>query len=71
MLTAFILICALNTNCTLDNAIDVLRVPGTFNMPVACLQQAIEYSAQVDYPLKSNQKFSFVCKHDGSEAHAG
>jgi len=65
MLIAFILICALNTNCSIDNAIDVLRVPGTFDMPFACLQQAIVYSAQVDYPLQSNQKFSFVCKKSG------
>ncbi len=44
---------------------------GTFKVPIACIQAAMEYSAQVDYPLQSNQKFIFVCKKNGGEAHAG
>ncbi|HYT41823.1 MAG TPA: hypothetical protein VEP90_05725 [Methylomirabilota bacterium] len=72
MLIALILVCTvINATCNLDDAIEVLRVPGTFKVPIACIQAAMEYSAQVDYPLQSNQKFIFVCKKNGGEAHAG
>jgi hypothetical protein len=50
MLTALILVCSLTKTpdlgaCTRDNALDVLRVPATFENPVTCFMHGQAYIA--------------------------
>jgi hypothetical protein len=71
MLSALVLVCQLGSPCALDSARDVLRVPGQFALPFACLHEAQAYFAATDYPLPSGMAVRFVCRRVTPPKNAG
>jgi hypothetical protein len=68
MLTALILVCSLATvpnvsDCTRDNALDVVYVPTTFASPVTCLMHAQAYVADssIGRDLQQNEGVKVIC----------
>jgi hypothetical protein len=68
MLTAVILVCSLATvsnlsDCTRDNALDVVYVPTTFASPVPCLMRAQAYVADssIGRDLQQNEGVKVIC----------
>jgi hypothetical protein len=74
MLTALILICSLATaapdltNCTRDNALDVVYVPATFATPANCLMHGQAYLAgsEMGRNLAGNEAVKVVCVRSSS-----
>jgi hypothetical protein len=63
MLTALILVCSLATvpnlsDCTRDNALDVVYVPTTFASPVTCLMHA---DSSIGRDLQQNEGVKVIC----------
>lgn len=64
MLTALILICAASvSDCTRDNAADVLRVPGEFALPVPCFLRGQAYLAEtsIGQDLRPGDRVKIIC----------
>lgn len=69
MLTALILICSLSSvsdvaACTEENAVHVLRSPGAFTSPVACLMHGQAYVANsaIGRDLNEGETVKVICK---------
>jgi hypothetical protein len=68
MLMALILVCSLATvpnlsDCTRDNALDVVYVPTTFASPVTCLMHGQAYVADssIGRDLLQNEGVKVIC----------
>src|SRR5262245_29488599 len=66
MLTALILVCSLagvSSDCSRDNALDVLYVPATFDSPVTCMMHAQAYVAEssIGRDLPQNEAVKVIC----------
>jgi hypothetical protein len=68
MLTALILVCSFATvsnlsDCTRNNALDVVYVPTTFASPVTCLMHAQAYVADssIGRDLQQNEGVKVIC----------
>jgi hypothetical protein len=68
MLTALILVCSLATipnlsDCTRDNALDVVYVPRAFASPTNCLMHAQAYVADssIGRDLQQNEGVKVIC----------
>jgi hypothetical protein len=68
MLTALILVCSLATvsnlsDCTRNNALDVVYVPTTFASPTNCLMHAQAYVADssIGRDLQQNEGVKVIC----------
>jgi hypothetical protein len=68
MLTAVILICSFAVtpdigDCTRDNAITLMRVPGEFGNPIACLMRGETYLAHtaIGQELGADDRVKLVC----------
>ncbi|HEY7663472.1 MAG TPA: hypothetical protein VH934_10165 [Xanthobacteraceae bacterium] len=74
MLTALILVCSLAavrdlSDCTRDNAIDVLKVPAAFASPAACFMHGQAYVADssIGRDLAPNEAIKVVCVRGASD----
>lgn len=72
MLTALVLVCALHTplqDCTPQTALDAIAVPGSYMMPLECLQKGQAFFAEVypatTYPIK------IVCRRAAVNPNVG
>jgi len=70
MMTALILVCSLAAfpdlgACTRENALEVLRVPATFESPVSCLMHGQAYLAQtsIGQSLNKAEAVKVICVH--------
>jgi hypothetical protein len=68
MLKALVLVCSLAAtpdirDCTPDNAVDVLRVPGEFTLAVPCFMQGQAYLAETSIAgdLREGDRIKIVC----------
>ena len=76
MMTALVLICSLAKaspamNCSTDNAVDVLRVPGEYRSLATCFMRAQAFVAQSRYPLAADHFPKIVCGRPHPPANAG
>jgi hypothetical protein len=71
LIAAFVLICNLNAACDLEHADDVLRVPGQYALPIACLREAQAYFSGIEYPMPSGAKVRFVCRRRKASNNIG
>jgi hypothetical protein len=78
MLTAVVLICSLaNTpnlrHCTIENAVDLLAVPGEFRTPYHCLRDAEAFFAKT-YPLETleaHMRLKVLCRRPQAPKNVG
>jgi hypothetical protein len=68
MLTALVLICSATvtpdiSDCTRDNAADVMRVPVSFSNPVSCFMYGRAYLTEgaIRRPLGSDDRVKVIC----------
>jgi hypothetical protein len=76
MMTALILICSLvktplAMNCGIENAVDVLKVPGEYHSLVACFSRAQSFLAESRYELAGSHYSKFVCGRSRPPANVG
>jgi hypothetical protein len=70
MLTALVLICSMTatpdlSDCTRDNALDVMRVPTEFANPITCFLhgQAFLAETSIAQDLRETDRIKIVCAH--------
>jgi hypothetical protein len=76
MMTAMVLICSLvktplAMNCAIENAVDVLKVPGEYHSLVICFSRAQTFLAESRYELAADHYPKFVCGKPRLPANVG